>query len=224
MQSIKFVIGGLLASLTLSSNAGLYEQISDAVEQRIRAAQTLGDIQVSHPQSPRLGHLEACSALEVHNVTDRWYGSLRFQVRCPDWQLYWPVEVAVFLPVVQAANDISRNQLIDAEDLTLSRQNIANLRLGYYRSPEDVIGTTAARNLAAGMVINHRLITAPALVERNDRVVITAKRAGLEISMAGVALEDGALDEQIRVQNLSSGQTIRATVVDRKVVQVTLAP
>ncbi|WP_119394964.1 flagellar basal body P-ring formation chaperone FlgA [Salinibius halmophilus] len=181
-------------------------------------------IQIIHPSSPRLSHLSDCEQPTVYNVSGNWLGAVRLQVKCDDWMLYWPIQVSVFDQVVQLANDVSANQVITAQDLSMVEHDISKLRLGYFTSIDDVEGSQAQRSLRAGMILNQRIIEPPTKVSRGDKVVIIGTRPGLQVSMTGTALESGALGEQITVTNLSSGRRLAATIVGEKVVQVTLAP
>lgn len=224
MQTLKLIIGTFLISLTTIGYAELDERIPREVDNLVRAHHSAGKLQIHHPANPRLNHLLECSELSISNLSGNWVGAVRLQINCPDWQIYWPIQVSVFREVVQLSSDVGTNHVIRNQDLELVEHDISKLRQGYFLSPNDVIGHQAQRRLSAGMILNQRLVQAPNMVERADKVVIIANRPGLAVSMTGEALTSGALGEQIKVRNLSSGRTITATVIDRKVVQVTLAP
>lgn len=224
MQTLKLIIGTFLLSLTTIGYGELNERIPYEVESLVRTHHSTGKLQIQHPSNPRLSHLSECPDLSISNLSGNWTGAVRLQINCPGWQIYWPIQVSVFKEVVQLSSDVGTNHVIRSQDLELVEHDISKLRQGYFLSTNDVIGHQAQRRLSAGMILNQRLVQAPNMVERADKVVIIANRPGLAVSMTGEALTAGALGEQIKVRNLSSGRTITATVIEQKVVQVTLAP
>ncbi len=76
-------------------------------------------------------------------------------------------------------------------------------------------GLVAVRNLAAGTVVNPRMITSPQpeiVIERNQAVVIRIDRPSLAITAMGKAMEKGRIGECIKVQNTDSQRVILARV------------
>lgn len=60
---------------------------------------------------------------------------------------------------------------------------------------------------------------APIVVKRGDAVVMTAREDGIEVSMAGEALDAGARGAVVRVKNSASGQVVRMRVLGAGAVQ-----
>jgi len=56
------------------------------------------------------------------------------------------------------------------------------------------------------------MLEAPVVIKRGDQTVIAAGNANFSVRMTGKALQDGAVGEQIRVQNLASKRTIHGDV------------
>jgi flagella basal body P-ring formation protein FlgA len=80
------------------------------------------------------------------------------------------------------------------------------------------VGLTSRRSLRAGEVLRQGQLAAPVLVKRGSAVSIVARKEQV-VSMAGEAMDPGALGQVIRVRNAASGTVIRARVVDAGVVE-----
>jgi len=55
-------------------------------------------------------------------------------------------------------------------------------------------------------------LSSPVVVKRGDAVTMVARRDGIEVSVAGEALDAGAAGTVIRVRNAGSGQVMRMRV------------
>jgi len=62
-------------------------------------------------------------------------------------------------------------------------------------------------------------LAAPVVVKRGDGVMMVARQDGIEVSMAGEALDAGARGAVVRVKNGTSGQVVRMRVVGAGAVQ-----
>lgn len=84
---------------------------------------------------------------------------------------------------------------------------------GALSDPRDAVGLELRTNVYAGRPISADDLGPPALVERNQIVVLNYHRAGLAITTEGRALSRGGAGEQIRVMNLASRTTVSGTVL-----------
>lgn len=55
-------------------------------------------------------------------------------------------------------------------------------------------------------------LSSPVLVKRGDAVTMVARRDGIEVSMAGEAMDAGGKGAMVRVRNVASGQVVRMRV------------
>ena len=76
----------------------------------------------------------------------------------------------------------------------------------------DIVGLEARVTLYPGRPILPNHVGAPALVERNQPVVVFFRNGGLTIVADGRALSRGAEGDTVRVMNLSSRTTISGKV------------
>ncbi|AZV80125.1 flagella basal body P-ring formation protein FlgA [Parasedimentitalea marina] len=103
---------------------------------------------------------------------------------------------------------IRAKQVITAEDLAYKSVDIA----GTFSDPAEVIGQEARVSLYAGRPIRPGDIGPPAIIERNDLIMLKFSRGGLVISTEGRSLGRGSEGEIIRAMNLASRTTISGRI------------
>lgn len=143
-------------------------------------------------------------------------GRSHIKVSCKDtspWALNVPTDVNLFAHVVVLNQPVAKDQIISEAQLNLQRQNLAELRNGYYLKKEQVIGKQSKRALAGNTVINSHLILPALMVYRGDKVMIIASKGSMSVKMPGEALNDGREGRQIRVKNSRSKRIVHAQVI-----------
>lgn len=91
---------------------------------------------------------------------------------------------------------------------------------GALTEPNQAYGLTARRRLLPGQPIRSTQLVRRPIVHRGDRVTIVAESSQVRVTAPGQAKEDGAIDENISVLNLSSKKVISAKVLNQGVVVV----
>jgi flagella basal body P-ring formation protein FlgA len=81
-------------------------------------------------------------------------------------------------------------------------------------------GMEARVALYPGRPIRLQDVGPPALVDRNEIVVLVFATGGLQIRADGRALSEGALGDRVRVMNLASRSTLFGTVAEDGTVHV----
>ncbi|WP_322891196.1 MULTISPECIES: flagellar basal body P-ring formation chaperone FlgA [unclassified Yoonia] len=107
-----------------------------------------------------------------------------------------------------AARTIPAQSIITAEDLVTSAQVIP----GSVSNPDSIIGMETRVALYAGRPIRQGDVGFPAVVDRNQIIMLIYERNGLAISTEGRALGRGGPGDLIRVMNLSSRATVTARI------------
>ncbi len=152
-------------------------------------------------------------------------GRVTVRVQCDSaqpWTVFVPARVRLFREVVVALRPLRRNALIQAEDVSLAERDTGLLSQGYLTGLEQVIGNSLTRPIRPDQAIPPAAVRLPVDVRKGDQVVIQASGPGISVRMSGEALSGGARGQQIRVRNLSSGRTLRATVTAPGQVEVHL--
>jgi flagella basal body P-ring formation protein FlgA len=93
---------------------------------------------------------------------------------------------------------------------------------GYLTSPEALIGQRLKQQLTAGRIITPQVLQADNIIRRGQSVTLIATAGGINVTMSGKSLMDGALNQRIRAENLSSGRVIEGIVRSREHVEILL--
>lgn len=157
---------------------------------------------------------ECQTALTTSFLTGDKVGAQRLRVRCssPNWSMFVRGNIDLFIPVLVSRRTLEKGEVLGKADLIFKQKNISKLRRGYLSSLSQLENREASKRIDAGDVITPSMLQTAHVVKRGNRVTLTASSAGFVITMPGEAMEDGELDQQIRVRNLSSGKIIRGIV------------
>ena len=109
-----------------------------------------------------------------------------------------------------------------AADVQLSERDVSSLRQGYILNLDHVVGKKTTRPLQPNRVISVNALKAAAAVDKGDAVVISARGKSISVRMPGIALEDGAIGQQIRVRNTRSQRIVHARVTAPGQVEVAM--
>jgi len=157
----------------------------------------------------------ACSQpVAVEAADTRSPQRMRYVARCPDtpgWRYDYVVRARVSAMVaIAAAPDAANEALTDAQ-VTIERRDISNIA-DPISNPADAVGQMSRRMLRPGDILRSGQLSSPVLVKRGDAVTMVARRDGIEVSMAGEALDAGGKGAVVRVRNAGSGQVVRMRV------------
>ncbi|MCC7283859.1 MAG: flagellar basal body P-ring formation protein FlgA [Acetobacteraceae bacterium] len=124
--------------------------------------------------------------------------------------------VAAVVPVRRMA----AGQVLRAGDLRI--EHVRADRAGQLADPAAAVGLTLRRPVAAGQPLAATDLTRPAVVSRNSAVMMLITAPGMSVGAQGRALEDGAMGEVIRVQNVASRAVVAGEVTGPGRVRVAL--
>lgn len=110
--------------------------------------------------------------------------------------------------VLIARQTIAAQAVITAEDLAFARRNAP----GALTAIDEAVGQAARMTIYADRPIRASDLVRPAVVERNQIVVLTYRRGPLTITAEGRALARGAVGDTVRVINTASHGTISAKI------------
>lgn len=150
-------------------------------------------------------------------------GRVTVRVTCiapSPWRLFVPAQVSLYQQVVVSTRPLQRKTVISAQDVRLAERDTGLLGNNYLLDPAQAIGMQMKRNVNADTVLGQAQLEQTRLVERGDKVVISAGNGNVNVRMPGEALEDGTLGAQIRVRNSRSNRIVRARVTGPGQVEV----
>ena len=130
------------------------------------------------------------------------------------------LRVRVFQALVVARRRIERGERLTKDHVRLQRMELTGAMQGALTTLGEALGQEARRSIPAFAVVMRRMVGPARVVRRGSRVTLLAEAAGLRVTTAGVAVEDGAVGHTIGVQNLDSRKVVYGKVVDGGTVQV----
>lgn len=128
--------------------------------------------------------------------------------------------VEATLSVLLPSRRVSAGEIITSEDVSRSTMPVSSMSSNMLRSDRDIIGKEARRTLMPGRPISENSLIEPRIILRGDEITINYADSDLNLSVPGRALEDGAINQRLRVVNLQSSKTITAHVAAPGVVIV----
>jgi len=216
IRLIKLIYIALLLSINTfaaETENDIQQQVSDYVLSQIQVDPSDKVDVIANAIDRRL-NLAQCKVPLVINITGT--GEIRrnttADVTCPDasgWHLFVPVKIRIQKPVVTAAAPIAKGSLLSADNLTISYIDSFMLNGDMTTDINVLIGARSKRDLKANQPLRLNLIC---IVCRDDSVEIIAEKGGMQIKTNGRALQDGSLNDRIRVQNIRSQRIISAVV------------
>ncbi len=163
--------------------------------------------QLFHKDQRKLGGQVGITALvRVDGVEAR-------KVRISGW-------VDVFDSVVCISRNLKRGEIIQEDDLYLSRKNISRLPSTILTEKGKAIGLMVKHQIRAETPLKEWMLVRAPIVKRGDVVTILAESGGLRVSVPGKILEKGYKGQLVRVQNTMSRKKIYAKVINDATVMV----
>ncbi|MCK4257467.1 MAG: flagellar basal body P-ring formation protein FlgA [Halanaerobiales bacterium] len=132
------------------------------------------------------------------------------------------LDVRIFGTVFVASQPIDRLEIITQDMVEEKYLDITRLNGEPVFELKDVVDKQAKRSFRLDTVLINNYLIEPKLVHRNDQVTIEVWAGAIHVQTFGKALSDGARDQWIWIENLSSGKKIQARVIDIGLVRVEL--
>ncbi len=221
---------GLASAITTTSK----EDIEHAVFNKINLELTKHHISTQsnqrvnfkvHAIDPRLQLVKCSMPLQVELKSAKLVGKISTKVLCQGvkpWSIYVAVSINIYKKVATAKMPLARGLLITYKHIQLIEKEISKLNHGYFIAASKVIGKQLKRSIRLGDVIKPNMLVDPKIISRGEEVTIIASKGVLEIRSIGIALMDGKVGQQIKIKNKKSKQIIKATVVRKGVVMVSI--
>jgi flagella basal body P-ring formation protein FlgA len=199
---------------TLAKSAGARELPPLGDRERL----LVGPLQ-PHLQLPRCGSAVKPVIGTAHHMKDR----VTVELRCSGpaaWHLYVPVRVIGSTPVAVTTHAIVIGSVLTASDLRVEQHDLSELPQGFFDDPAVAVGLTAARPISGGAILTNQQLVASRAVQRGQSVTLVADAGGMRVLMAGRAMNDGLVNQRVKVQNLSSGKIVEGVARSGQVVEI----
>ena len=113
---------------------------------------------------------------------------------------------------------ISRGDLLTREDLGL--QTLSRSGSGGFTDIDELVGRRAKKSLRAGLVMRDRHLQPDWMVHAKQSVSVVNNTGGIQVTTAGIALENGRLGDLVKVRNLSSNSILHGFVAGTKKISI----
>ncbi|GAB6853269.1 flagellar basal body P-ring formation chaperone FlgA [Asaia astilbis] len=112
---------------------------------------------------------------------------------------------------------------ITAADVKLDESYSGHLPLRAVSNETEVEGLSVSRGVVAGAPVVAQDLQRTVVMHKGDPVLISYLAQGLRLSIAGRAMEDAGLKQQVRALNVSSGMIVSGQVTDSGNISVELS-
>ena len=114
---------------------------------------------------------------------------------------------------------MKKGELIYEKDLIFDfkSKSVGN---GYFIDKNVLIGREVNQNLSRGQIIRVRHLKERFTVIEGQAIIIYAELNGINVKMEGNALENGHLNEMIKVKNNSSGKVVEGKIINEKKILI----
>lgn len=124
------------------------------------------------------------------------------------------------IEVIVLNRDMKRGEIIRPNDI--NRLNIVGSYRGIAMVEEEVLGKKIKNNLKANKQIYLKNLEKEWMIEKNNKIVFENNSKFIRIKIDVIALENGDLNDRIRVKNTSSGEILTGFIKNNK--KVTMKP
>ncbi|WP_102866835.1 flagellar basal body P-ring formation chaperone FlgA [Pseudovibrio exalbescens] len=114
--------------------------------------------------------------------------------------------------VTTLARRIKRGKIISSRDLRTERIPAQRMARRSALDAEEAVGMAARRTLRAGSILSSRDVTAPLLVKRGEKIMVTYAIPGMQLTTIGRAKADGSMGDIIEIANMRSNKIVLGTV------------
>ena len=205
---------------------GLVSQLNKIAEQSIDlSGKESNNISIQSEFEGDLSWQEQCPHWTIeHSGSGMLLGRITIHLNCgySKIQRWVPALIKASAHVVVIKTPIRNGDTIPAESLGLESREITWLHGNFFLHIADVAGATARRSLNSGMLVGPNDLAPPMLVRRGDQVMIEAVAGNLTVSDVGIALNDAARGESVRVQHTDTGKIVQGYAIDHDVVRISL--
>lgn len=228
MRTFLYTAASLFLAATLPSNAQaeddyVLDALPHTMQELIRSSldQPKSLLQIRFlDYANKLASCEAPEPFLPHKVSSG--GRATIGIRCQGRErspVYLTAEIKIIGSYWVPTAEIARGEVIAQSMLSEQTGDLSKLPRDILKDPEKIIGKQATRALKAGKPLQKNALQAVYLVKRNTTVDVQAVGVGFMIKRDGIAMDDGAMGDLVRVK-LKGGDTVKATVTAKNVLNI----
>ena len=123
------------------------------------------------------------------------------------------------IKLITLKHNLKKGELIKESDLKFDYRN-NSVGNGYFIDKNILIGREINQNLSRGQIIKVRHLKERFTVVEGQAIIIYADLNGINVKMDGNALQNGHLNEWIKVRNNSSGKVVEGKIINEKKILI----
>ncbi len=121
--------------------------------------------------------------------------------------------LSVSVSVFRTARDIERGEILSRTDIEEASVDVRTLPSGdMYGTIDEIVGMAARMNIQIGRILTDGMLEPPTMVSRGETVIVAVVLGSASVTLQGIALDSGAVGDEIRIRNPDSDAIITATV------------
>jgi flagellar basal body P-ring formation protein FlgA len=215
------VSSALAQESAFQSPASLQSVVQSYLEQQ--TAGQPGDVKIKvNDPDPRL-KLVACARPEAFLPNGAHLaGRILVGVRCTSgkqWQVFVPAEIRVSASVWVASRALLAGVQVAFSDLRLETVDITTFSSAVVMQPEQAVGKTLARSIAAGLPVRLDALKDDDTLTAGETVRVDCVGTGFKVSAEGKAVSGANANQSVQVR-MPSGKILTGIVRPGKVVEL----
>ncbi|MEN9660033.1 MAG: hypothetical protein RL571_3498 [Pseudomonadota bacterium] len=142
----------------------------------------------------------------------RLLGNTMLRIQCVDgasWGINLPVKVSLLVTYYVAARPLSANQEVGSGDVLAQQGDLGALPGSVILDPVQAIGRTLNTAVAAGKPLRQEMLRASMVIQQNQKVRIIYRDNGIEVANEGIAMNNAAEGQSVRVRINNSRQMVQ---------------
>ncbi|OQY18226.1 MAG: flagella basal body P-ring formation protein FlgA [Desulfobacteraceae bacterium 4572_35.1] len=121
--------------------------------------------------------------------------------------------------VVVAQRNLRRGAIVGSQDVKMVVVDISKTEQPLYNLI-DVVGMMVARSIRSAQIVDGKNLVLPPLIKRGAFVKLIARRGAMLLTATGIAMQEGKMEDIIRVRNSASQKEVLARVIGPDKVEV----
>jgi flagella basal body P-ring formation protein FlgA len=122
---------------------------------------------------------------------------------------------------MQTRLPLKRYDVITSDNVTRVLQNASGKSHDTHLSLSDIIGKQLKSTIPTHTILSHRMLQEKQLIRSGQQVGLIIENAGISLRLKGLAMDDGARHQMVRVKvNYQSNQILQGEVINESTVRV----
>lgn len=131
-----------------------------------------------------------------------------------------PLMVDEYRQIPVARRGVPKGSVVTDADVYMARFNTALVPTDAVEDASTLVGLEATHDIASGEVFRNTKLSMPKLIEAGAKVTMQFKSELFEATASGIALESGAVGQEIKIRNDSSKKIVNGIVTPEGLVRV----